>query len=210
MNRAFTILTALTLAAAAAAQVTPFPMTANRAVTGLFFFDQTAMTSPGQIFLHYGAPEWKEDYENYLTGDKAQTMRLGKDWWATLDVTLPLTMGQTRVPSGIYYLGLHKTEKGQWQLMLLDPKEIRKKKAHPGMTPGLTAGLNVDLDYTKFDKSADKLSIDIKASKSDPSVGTMVIHWGNHLLRAPVKAHFGGKKAIEAAGKKGAKKGGKK
>ncbi len=35
-------------------------------------------------------------------------------------------------------------------------------------------------------------------------------HWGNHLLRAPVKAHFGGKKAIEAAAKKGGKKGGKK
>jgi hypothetical protein len=210
MNRALTILTALGLAGVATAQVTPFPMDGSRAATGLFFFDRTAMTSPGQIFLHYGAPEWNEDYDKYLGSDKAETLRLGKDWWATLDATLPLTLGQTKVASGIYYLGLHKTDKGQWQLMLLDPKEVRKKKAHPGMTPALTAALNVDLSYRKFDKSADKLSISIKSSKSDPSVGSMVIHWGNHLLQAPVKAHLGAKKAAEAAGKKGGEKAGKK
>ena len=141
---------------------------------------------------------------------RRETLRLGKDWWATLDATLPLTLGQTKVASGIYYLGLHKTDKGQWQLMLLDPKEVRKKKAHPGLTPALTAALNVDLNYRKFDKSADKLTINIKPLKSDPSVGSLVIHWGNHLLQAPVKAHFGAKKAAEAAGKKADKKADKK
>ena len=73
-----------------------------------------------------------------------------------------MTIGQTKVPSGVYYLGLHKTAKAQWQLMLLDPKEVRKKKAHPGMTANLTAKLNVDLIYRKVDKSTDKLTITIK------------------------------------------------
>ncbi len=140
-----------------------------------------------------------------ITGDKAVTLRLGSSWWTTLDTTMPLTIGQTKVPSGIYYLGLHKTAKAQWQLMLLDPKEVRKKKAHPGMTSNLTAKLNVDLIYRKVDKPTDKLTITIKPSKSDPKIGSLGIHWNNHYLRAQVEADFGKPKAVEADSKKNGK-----
>jgi len=207
MNRTIGLLTALTLAAAVPAQLRVFPMDGQRAATGLFYWDQAVGGSPGQIFLHYGQPEWKDDYEKLITGDKATTLRLGSNWWATLDTTMPLTIGQTKVPSGVYYLGLHKTAKGQWQLMLLDPKEVRKQKAHPGMTPSLTAKLNVDLIYRKVGTSKDKLTISVKPSKSDPKIGSLGIQWNDHYLRAQVVAGSGKPKAVEAGGKKNGKKG---
>ncbi len=209
MKRTLGLLTALTIAAAVPAQLRVFSMDGQRAATGLFYWDPAASTSPGQIFLHYGQPEWKDQYERLVTGDKAVTLRLGSNWWATLDTTTPLTIGQTKVPSGIYYLGLHKTAKAQWQLMLLDPKEVRKQKAHPGMTSGLTAKLNADLIYRKVDKHTDKLTITIKASKSDPKIGTLAIEWGNHHLQVKMVAGSGKGEAVEAGGKKNGKKNGK-
>ena len=206
MNRplaCFTTFTTLFLAAAAAAQVQAFPMAGQRASTGLFYFDRKARTSPGQIFIHFGQPAWKEGHEKVVTGDKAAKLRLGKDWWTTLDATMPLTIGGTKVPAGIYYLGLSKLEKDKWQLMLLDPKEVRKQKKGPHQTAQLTAKLSIDLIYRRLGKLTDKLEISIKASKSDPRIGSLGIHWGNHFLRAQVEVEFGAKKkAVEAGGKK--------
>lgn len=193
------------LAALVPAQVQAFPMDGQRATTGLFYWDQAVQGTPGQIFLHYGQPTWKEEYEKIVTSEKAVTQRLGSNWWTTLDTTLPLTIGQTKVPAGIYYLGLHKTAKGQWQLMLLDPKEVRAKKAHPAMTRGLTAKLSADLVYRKVGKSVDKLTITIKPSKSDPRISSLGIHWHDHFLRAQVEADCGKPKAVEAGGKKAGK-----
>lgn len=205
MKLPYHLLAALVVAATVPAQMQAFPMDGHRATTGLFYFERGA-GSPGQIFLHYGQPEWKPEYEQFVTSKEAQTQRLGSDWWTTLDTTLPLTIGQTKVPAGVYYLGLHKTAKGQWQLMLLDPKEVRNKKAHPGMTSRLTARLNADLIYRKVGKSVDKLTITIKASKSDPRIGSLGIHWSNHFLRAQVEADFGKRGVMEAGGKKEARR----
>ncbi len=180
-------------------------MDGHRATTGLFYWDQAADGSPGQVFLHYGQPEWKAEHEAVLTSKKEETVRLGSNWWTTLDTTLPLTIGETKVPSGVYYLGLHKTAKGQWQLMLLDPQEVRRRKAHPGLTPTLAAKLTADLNYRKVSKSMDKLSITIKPSKSDPKIGSLLIHWSNHCLQAQLEADCGKGKVVEAADKKESK-----
>ena len=95
-------------------------------------------------------------------------MRLGKDGWARLDTSVPLTLGGVKIPAGNWYLGLNKT-KDQFSLMVMEAKALRGKMVPPWMTSSVKAKINAPLEHEKVEESQENLLITAAAGKKDPT-----------------------------------------
>jgi hypothetical protein len=201
-----TLAAALLGASGIAQEIQAFPMNDERKLTGLFFWDGAG--SPGAFAIAYGQPEWKAEYDEMVASKKAGAVRLGKNYWTTLDTSIDLTIGGTKVSAGHYYLGVHRDEKGTFHLMCMDSAAARAQKAAPHMTPQMKAKINAPLQHTEVQDEADLLSITVEPGEK-ATEGTLSIHWGKHQLTATVSADLSSKttpanavkEAKETAGK---------
>ena len=69
----------------------------ERASTRLLYETDRAI---GEFAIDYGRPAWKKEYEDPATFDKmtrGKVWRLGKDFWTTLDTSLPLRIAGREV-----------------------------------------------------------------------------------------------------------------
>ena len=201
----------LLLATAASAQLQGFSGSTDRKCTRVAYFDLSAMSSPGQYNIQYGAPEWKDDYEGMADKLKGKQARLGKDFWTTLDSSMDLTIGGQKVAAGYYYLGISRAENGDWSLLLFPADKVQKLHGDAFVTERMKGmGTAIPLTYSKSEKKAMTMSIEFTADEKNLGNATLTLAWGNHSLTAPVVAEM--KK--DAAGKAkpenadGAKKGG--
>ena len=128
-------------------------------------------------------------------------MRLGKNFWTTLDNNLDMTIGVTKIPAGQWYLGLSCSEKGEWALMVMNAQVVRERRMDAVQTLTITSKINAPLTYAKTDKKVEKLTIELQKSDAQDGAGMLMIAWGNHKLTAPIKLD------LESAKKDPAKKG---
>src|SRR5262245_16177828 len=103
---------------AAAQDIVASAQSGPRMATRLAFWAKDYSKALGQVCIQYAQPTWKEEYETSLTHAKGASMRLGSDFWTTLDTNVELTLGGTRVAIGLWYLGLRRSEKDEWTLLL--------------------------------------------------------------------------------------------
>jgi hypothetical protein len=183
-------LTALPLAllcSAAVAQMQAFSQVSERKATRIAFFDFNSMATAGQATISWGPGKWNDDYDKTADQLKGKVERLGKDSWTTLDSFMEMTIGGTKIPAGLYYLGIGRSENGDWSLVLFDSAEIRKTKADAFMTGQIkAASLKVPLTYTKSEKKAEELEIAFTADKENLGKGKLALRWGNHQVSAEV------------------------
>jgi hypothetical protein len=145
-------------------------------------------TSEGQLVIDYGQPEWKPEYEaefDKLT--KGKRWRLGNDFWTNLDTQLDLVISGTEVESGYYYLVLERSETDQWQLILLDSKQIQAKKMDAFMAEQTKGGLRAPLTWEETGESVQKLEITLIPDQNDLTKAKLEIRWGKHKLSAPIE-----------------------
>ena len=185
-------LASLALTFGAAAQTQTFAMPGERGSTMLAAFDMTTFTSPGWLVVNYGQPTWKAEYDAMADQLKGKTARLGKDFWTTLEASVDLTLGTTKVPAGYYYLAIKCSTKGDWSLLLLDSAEARKQKLLPNMTEkivneGLVKSiLEVPMTHAKPEQSAEKMTMTLTSDDSKLGHGNFSITWGTHQVSAKV------------------------
>jgi hypothetical protein len=204
---ALSALTATLLAASGFTQeLQAFPMNDDRKITGLFFWDGAG--SPGSFAIAYGQPAWKAEYDEMVASKKAAAVRLGKNYWTTLDTSVDLTIGGTKVPAGHYYLGILRDEKGTFHLMCMDSATVRAQRGAPHMTSQMKAKINAPLQHATVEDEADLLSITVD-NGSKPTDGTLSIHWGKHQLTANVTADLGAKASPANAAKEAKESAGK-
>jgi Protein of unknown function (DUF2911) len=84
----------------------------ERASTRILYETDKAI---GEFAIDYGRPVWKKEYEDPAIFDKmtrGKVWRLGKDFWTTLDTSLPLRIAGREVSIGYYYLGVASFRSG--------------------------------------------------------------------------------------------------
>ncbi|MFQ5791719.1 MAG: DUF2911 domain-containing protein [Acidobacteriota bacterium] len=104
-------------------------------------------SSAGQFAIDYGQPAWQSDYETKFDElTKGKRWRFGNNFWSTLDTQLDLSIAGTPVSPGHYYLVLERSNDDQWYRVLLDAKDIRRKKLHAFLAGQTTGGTKAPLN----------------------------------------------------------------
>lgn len=159
----------------------------DRKLARMVLFGNTG--SQGAVSISYGQPEWQEKYEQMLDDPKMQgrRWRMGRDEWTTLDASVDVTIGEQRLPAGIYYLTLSRNE-GKITLTALDPAEVHKQTIDPYVAHQTKGGRDITLQHNKVDGLAKQLEITLEAG-TDTGAGTLTIAFGRHRLSAAVQIH---------------------
>lgn len=169
----------------AAQDTMTFAQTTARAASRISFWGKD-FTPLGQACIQYAQPTWKDEYDAAADKAKGKHLRLGSDFWTTLDSNSDLTIGDVAVPAGQWYLGLHCSEKGEWSLLVIDPSAVRAKKLDAFQTSMAEAKFTAPLTHGKLEKAVDKLTIELLEVKDKLGAATLSLTWGKHQLSAPV------------------------
>jgi hypothetical protein len=191
---AFTLVAAVAavgvVGAWAAQDPAPYVQNEPRAMSRVVFFGEGGLA--GEYSVQYGKPAWKPEYDqNFEKMTRGQRMRLGKDWWTTLETFGPLTCGEkTELAEGSWFLALECSEKGDWSLVALDPAPIRKAHTDAFATAKTTGGTLIPMKYEAVavaDAEPD-LRIQFVADAAKPREQTLEIRFGKHRLTTRVVA----------------------
>jgi hypothetical protein len=152
-----------------------------RAMARVVYFGGNGIAAEYKI--EYGKPAWKDDFDKQLKG----RVRLGRDYWTTLDTWNGLSIGDKDVKAGEYFLALECSDKKEWSLVLLDPEPLRKQKFDAYGSAQTKGGQLVPMKYEATKDAAESLSIRFVGDAKDPKLQTLEIRFGKHRLSAAVK-----------------------
>lgn len=168
---AITVLAAATLAA----------QTGNRRVTenAQSPSADTSVTLGGnKITIEYNAPSARGRKVEGGLVPYDSIWRLGADSATTLTATADLTIGDLKVPKGVYTLYIQASESG-WKLV------VNKQTKQWGTVYQEAQDLGrVALKLNKLDQPVEKLDISLKGSGS---AATLEISWGSTKASVPIK-----------------------
>lgn len=167
----------------------------------VFTQDGDDFAALAQACIQYEAPAWKDEYDGMADQAKGKSLRLGKNFWTTLDTNVPMSIGETKVPAGQWYLGLSCSEKGDWALMVMSADKVRQFRFDGFETGKLRAKINAPLTYAKTEKKVAKLTIELQKDEKVDGAGTLILAWGEHKLSAPVKLDLDAARAAAAKAK---------
>ena len=159
----------------------PYIQDTQRGMARVVYFGGSGIAAEYKI--EYGKPAWKPEFEKQMKG----RVRLGNDYWTTLDTWNGLSIGDKEVKAGQYFLALECGDKNQWSLVLLDPEPIRKQKLDAYESAQTKGGQLVPMKYEESKDSADMLSIKFVGDAKDTKLQTLEIRFGKHRLTAAVK-----------------------
>jgi len=158
-----------------------------RAMARVVFFGSAGVA--GEYAIEYGKPAWKSEYDKeFAKLTHGKRLRLGKDWWTTLNTYCPLTFDKVEVKAGEYFLALECSDKGEWSLIALDPEPLRKSKVDAFSTSSTKGGTKIPLAYETTKDEAQELSIQFLPDEKKPREQTLEIRFGKHRLTAAVQA----------------------
>jgi hypothetical protein len=152
-----------------------------RAMARVVYFGGNGIAAEYKI--EYGKPAWKDDFDKQLKG----RVRLGRDYWTTLDTWNGLSIGDKDVKAGEYFLALECSDKKEWSLVLLDPEPLRKQKFDAYGSAQTKGGQLVPMKYEATKDAAESLTIRFVGDAKDPKLQMLEIRFGKHRLSAAVK-----------------------
>jgi len=198
---------------AAQKSIQAFPASGQLTVTGHFIGVMEEGHPPipvGFALLNYTPSTWKADWSDQAKLDQqtiGHTFRLGKNNWATIDLTAPIAFGDVVVPAGVWYLGVARDKGGKWTLAFIDPAKCKAAGAWPPspMSDLAPHAFDAPLTVSKGADNVETLEVTMKPDEKAPAKGTFTIKWGNQVATAnyELKVPAG---ATDASGKDGKKK----
>jgi len=146
------------------------------------------------IAIDYGQPKWGETHEKFMQGQAAQYARLGNGAWTTLQSSVDLAFGKTKVPRGRWYLGAHRDEKQDWSLTLMAVDKIDIAGFGAGATISIKPDLEVPMRLERTEQAVELLDIRLSSNKQGKENVTVSMTWGKYRLRADLVADFDARK----------------
>jgi hypothetical protein len=167
----------------------------ERRSSTVIMFDRSSPGAMAGASISFSAPQWKPEYDDFDAmldkyKMKGNNLRLGKNWWTSLDTTMALEIAGTKVDAGAYHVGLHCDKDGNFHLLLLDAGESAKNGWVPfGNFGAWKAAYRIPLELKKdtLEESRERMEIELTADPKNPTSGGFAIRWGKHELAAPVK-----------------------
>lgn len=165
----------------------PFVQDEPRAMTRVVYFGNGGVS--GEYAIEYGKPEWRAEYDqDFAAMTRGKRMRLGKDWWTTLNSYCPLTFAEkVELKPGAYHLALECSTKGEWSVIALDPEPLRKARFDAFGSEQTKGGTAIPMKYELAKESAKELSIRFLADEKETRQQTLEIRFGKHRLTTTVK-----------------------
>lgn len=148
----------------------------------------------GMVCIQYGQPQWKDEYDGMVDQLKGKMLRLGKDFWTTLNTSCALTIGETEVAPGSYYLGLKCDEDGGFHLLILDAVKADKAGWAPFVPDAWKPDYTIALTHSRKETSTELMYVGLSSDENAPASMKLTIAWGKHVLATRVLAHIGDKK----------------
>ena len=169
------------------AQVQTLGGTEDRKLTRIFYYTRSdaGFQPKGQLSIDYGVPTWKKLYDDKEAFDKltrGHRWRFGGGMWTRLDTNLDLELGGKTIPAGSYYLILERTKDDKLNLVLLDPKDVRKKKMDGFQADQIEGGTVIEMQWTRDNDSVEQLKIALTAEEKKPEKVKLSVAWGPHRL----------------------------
>jgi len=164
----------------------------DRASARVLYWNAQTNSAAGQVAIDYGRPVWKKEYNDTAKFDamtRGKVWRMGSNYWTMLDTNLPLSISGKKVPIGLYYLGLHRSEEGsEWSLAFIDPAKARKMHLDAFQVERAAVEFEAHMsNVSKADSPAEKLTITLSYPKDDIKHVTMRVAWGNLVLSTPIE-----------------------
>jgi hypothetical protein len=164
----------------------PFIQDEPRGMARVVYFGNNGVA--GEYAVEYGKPVWKAEYDkDFDKLSRGNRLRLGRDYWTTLDTWNALTIGDKEVKAGQYFLGLECSDKGQWSLVLLDPEPLRRQRFDAFGTAQTKGGQLLPMQHAEARESAETLAIRFVADEKDARLQSLEIRFGRHRLTTAVK-----------------------
>lgn len=147
--------------------------------------------SPGQVLVQYGTPRWNPAMAGQIESGKAKgkRWRMGQDFWTTLDTNIDLEVAGTRIAAGYYYLAMQQSGEGDFQLVVLDPAEVRKAKLDAYQVAQTAGGTLATLELTQDAEVAETLRITLDAEGQE---GQLTVAFGPFRATAGLRMHVEG------------------
>jgi len=162
----------------------------ERGTTRVGFWNTKKDMGAGQFAIDYGRPVWKKDYEDTAKFDqmtKGHVYRLGSNFWTTLDTDMPLTIGGTQIPAGLWYMGLHRSDDGAtWSLVFIDPAKARAAHIDASEIGRAPVAFKAPMTIETAAETKEKLTIDLVFKRANPKDVTLRVAWGKLQLSTPV------------------------
>jgi hypothetical protein len=163
----------------------PYVQDEPRQLARVAYFSNAGLA--GEYAIEYGKPKWQADYDkDFAKLTQGKRLRLGKDWWTSLNTFCPLTIGGKELKPGTYYLALECSKKNEWSLVALDPKTVFDQRIDAFATDQTHGGQNLPMKYEETKDAADQLTIKFVQDAKDTRLQTLEIHFGKHQLTAAV------------------------
>jgi len=164
----------------------------DRASARVLYWNAQTKSAAGQVAIDYGRPVWKKEYNDTAKFDamtRGKIWRMGSNYGTILDTNLPLSIGGKKVPIGLYYLGLHRSEEGsEWSLAFIDPAKARKMHLDAFQVERAPVEFEAHMsNVSNAENQAEKLTITLSYPKEDIKHVTMRIGWGNLVLSTPIE-----------------------
>lgn len=164
----------------------------ERGTARVGYWNTQKNTGAGGFFIDYGRPQWRSEYEDRAKFDamtKGKTWRMGSDYWTVLDTNIPLIVSGTKVPAGIWYLGLHRSDDGaKWSLAFVDPAKVRETRLDPSQIDGAPVAFRAPMNVESSAEVTEKLTITLTVPKEKLNESTMTLSWGKMRLSARIAA----------------------
>lgn len=166
----------------------PYPETSARMSSRIFYWGGSS--SGGNVAVNFSQPVWKEEYDKQVDSMLGVRWRLGMNFWTQLDTNIDLAAGEVDIPAGYYYLALERRKEDKsFVLWLLDPVEVRDAKLDAFQVNEFKGGVAVPMEHKKLEAKAEKLQLRLDLDNQRKDGGNLVIHFGNHELKASLTMH---------------------
>jgi len=164
----------------------------DRASARVLYWNSQTNSAAGQLAIDYGRPVWRKEYNDTAKFDamtRGKVWRMGSNYWTILDTNLPLSIAGKKVPIGLYYIGLHRSEEGsEWSLAFIDPAKARKMHLDAFQIERAPVEFEAHMsNVAKTESPAQKLNITLSYPKDDIKHVTMLVGWGNLALSTSIE-----------------------
>lgn len=164
----------------------PFLQHMEREGSRVLFFTNRGIA--GQFHVDYGRPVWREEYLQQIDSIPAgQRLRLGKDFWTTLETNVPLTIGGVRLEPDQYYLASERTADG-FAIVAYEAAPLRRRRV-ASFQPPAEGGHVIPLTLSQDEDLEEELSIEFVVENRTGKI-TLELAWGPLRLTAPVEVEL--------------------
>jgi hypothetical protein len=140
----------------------------------------------GHFVVDYSQPQWSEQFANNFDSlTKGKVWRFGKNFWTTLDASMPVVLGGEEIESGYYYLAIERSSDDQWELLCIDPIDVAEERIanyQVGQRP-IAEVARIPLKLKKTKELAKQLNVQFQADSNDDRKGDLIVHFGPYQLR---------------------------